>query len=140
MTGSTAPLAVTQGDPSGIGPEIALKAWRARDAKTAPWFLLADPDHIARMAAALGLDVPVVAVTPAQAADAFATALPVVPLKAQVIGVPGKPDPRDAPATLESIERAVMLVRSGEASGLVTNPIAKDVLYKAGFHHPGHTE
>ena len=140
MHGFTAPLAVTQGDPSGIGPEITLKAWRARDAKTAPWFLLADPKHIARTAAALGLDVPVVEVTPAQAAEAFATALPVVPLKAKVIGTPGKPDPQDAPATLESIERAVMLVRSGQASGLVTNPIAKDVLYKAGFHHPGHTE
>lgn len=140
MTGIPAPLAVTQGDPSGIGPEIALKAWRARDAKTAPWFLLADPEHITRTAKALGLDVPVAVVTPAQAADAFATALPVVPLKAKVIGAPGRPDPQDAPATLESIERGVMLVRSGQASGLVTNPIAKDVLYKAGFHHPGHTE
>jgi 4-hydroxythreonine-4-phosphate dehydrogenase len=75
-----------------------------------------------------------------QASEAFATALPVVPLKAKVIGAPGRPDPQDAPATLESIERGVMLVRHGEASGLVTNPIAKDVLYKAGFHHPGHTE
>ena len=140
MTASTAPLAVTQGDPSGIGPEIALKAWRARDAQTAPWFLLADPAQIARTATALGLDVPIAQVTPEQAADAFATALPVVLLKAKVIGEPGRPDPRDAPATLESIERAVMLVRSGQASGLVTNPIAKDVLYKAGFHHPGHTE
>ena len=135
-----APLAVTQGDPSGIGPEIAIKAWLARDAHTPPWFLLADPQHIARMAQALGLPASVAQVTPAQAANAFPTALPVVPLKAAVIGAPGQPDPRDAPATLESIERGVMLVRSGQASGLVTNPIAKDVLYKAGFHHPGHTE
>ena len=140
MKGFTAPLAVTQGDPSGIGPEIAIKAWLARDAHTPPWFLLADPQHIARTVAALGLDVPIIEVTPAQATDAFATALPVVPLKAPVIGAPGRPDPQDAPATLESIERGVMLVRSGQASGLVTNPIAKDVLYKAGFHHPGHTE
>ena len=140
MTGFTAPLAVTQGDPSGIGPEIAIKAWRARTAQTAPWFLLADPEHIARTASALGIDVPIAQVTPAQAAETFATALPVVPLKAPVVGTPGSPDPQDAPATLESIERGVMLVRSGEASGLVTNPIAKDVLYKAGFHHPGHTE
>ena len=140
MQGFIAPLAVTQGDPSGIGPEIALKAWRARDAKTAPWFLLADPKHIARTAAALGLDVPIIEAPPAQASAAFATALPVVPLKASVIGAPGLPDPQDAPATLEAIERGVMLVRSGQASGLVTNPIAKNVLYKAGFHHPGHTE
>ena len=138
--GFTAPIAVTQGDPSGIGPEIAIKAWQARGTTSAPWFLLADPKHIARTAAALRLEVPVIEVTPAQAREAFATALPVVPLKAQVIGEPGRPDPQDAPATLESIERAVMLVRNGQASCLVTNPIAKDVLYKAGFHHPGHTE
>jgi 4-hydroxythreonine-4-phosphate dehydrogenase len=140
MTAFSAPLAVTQGDPSGIGPEIALKAWLARDAGTPPWLLLADPEHMARTAAALGLDVPLAQVTPAQAAKAFATALPIAPLKASVIGVPGLPNPQDAPATLEAIERGVLMVRSGEASALVTNPIAKDVLYKAGFHHPGHTE
>jgi len=137
---AASPLAVTQGEPSGIGPEIALKAWLSRGPNTPPWFLLADPDHMARTAAALGLDVPMAQVTPEQAAEAFTAALPVVPLKAKVIGAPGRPDPQDAPATLESIERAVLLVRSGQASALVTNPIAKDVLYKAGFHHPGHTE
>ncbi len=135
-----APLAVTQGDPSGIGPEIAIKAWLARDADTPPWFLLADPDHIVRTAQAMGLSAPVAQITPAQAVEAFTTALPVAPLRASVIGTPGKPDPQDAPATLEAIERGVMMVRSGEAGALVTNPIAKDVLYKAGFHHPGHTE
>lgn len=140
MSDSAAPLAVTQGDPSGVGPEIAIKAWLARKADTPPWFLLADPGHIARTVEALGLQAPITQVTPAQAADVFATALPVVPLHAKVIGAPGEPDPQDAPATLEAIERAVMMVRHGEARALVTNPIAKDVLYKAGFHHPGHTE
>ena len=140
MSDRAAPLALTQGDPSGVGPEIAIKAWLARDAETPPWFLLADPKHIARVAQSLGLNAPIAEVTPAQAIDAFATSLPIAPLHASVIGTPGKPDPQDAPATLEAIERGVMLVRSGEASALVTNPIAKDVLYKAGFHHPGHTE
>ncbi len=137
---TAAPLAVTQGDPSGIGPEIAIKAWLARDANTPPWFLLADPQHIARTASSLGLAAPIAQVEPDQTAATFATALPVVPLKAEVVGASGKPDPCDAPSTLESIERGVMLVRSGQASALVTNPIAKDVLYKAGFGHPGHTE
>ena len=140
MSDRAAPLAVTQGDPSGVGPEIAIKAWLARKADAPPWFLLADPDHIERTAKTLGLDAPVKGVTPAQAADVFAQALPVVPLHARVIGIPGKPDALDAPATLEAIERGVMMVRSGQARALVTNPIAKDVLYKAGFHHPGHTE
>ena len=137
---TAAPLAVTQGDPSGIGPEIAIKAWLARDANTPPWFLLADPQHIARTASSLGLAAPIAQVEPDQTAATFATALPVVPLKAEVVGAPGKPDPCDAPSTLESIERAVGFVRAGEASAVVTNPIAKEPLYRAGFHHPGHTE
>ena len=134
------PLALTQGDPSGIGPEIALKAWLRRSPQTRPWFLLADPAHLARTAAQLGLPVPMACVAPAEAASVFARALPIVPLQAQVQGPPGRPDIRDAPATLEAIERAVGLVRTGEAAAMVTNPIAKDVLYSAGFHHPGHTE
>ena len=136
----SAPLALTQGDPSGVGVEIALKCWLARDASTMPFFLLANPDHVARVAVALGLNVPVRSCSPAEAAALFATALPVVALANPVLGPPGAPDPRDAPATLESIERAVGYVRSGEASAVITNPIAKEPLYRAGFHHPGHTE
>jgi 4-hydroxythreonine-4-phosphate dehydrogenase len=134
------PLAVTQGDPSGIGLEITIKAWRQRNDATTPFFVLTDPDHLKRHAAALGLSVPIVSVEPHEAAKAFRGALPVVSLTAKVRGEPGKPDPVDAASTLESIERAVSLVRSGQASAVVTNPIAKDVLYRAGFRHPGHTE
>ena len=134
------PLALTQGDPSGIGPEIALKAWLARQKQDRPWFLLADPDHIQRVAEHLGLRVPVQAVTSLQAPAIFDAALPVVPLSTKVRGTFGAPEVSDAPATLESIERAVEMTRAGEAAGVVTNPIAKEVLYRAGFRHPGHTE
>ena len=134
------PLAVTQGDPSGIGPEIALKAWIGRQPGTRPWFLLADPDHLKRVAADLGLQVQIETATAHEVGGIFDDALPVVPLAAKVVGTPGKPDASDAHATLESIERAVIMTRHGEAAGVVTNPIAKDVLYRAGFHHPGHTE
>jgi 4-hydroxythreonine-4-phosphate dehydrogenase len=137
---SELPLALTQGDPSGIGPEIALKAWRARKPGSRPWFLLADPDHMARVAADLGISVPIAAVAADRVGATFASALPVVPLRAKVRGLPGRPHEDDAAATLESIERAVVMTRQGEAAGVVTNPIAKDVLYRAGFHHPGHTE
>ena len=135
-----AALAVTQGDPSGIGVEIAIKAWRGRGPGTPPFFLLADPDHVVRQARALGLDAPVEACAPAEATHVFGRALPIVPLVARVSGEPGTPCADDAPATLEAIELGVSLVRAGEASALVTNPINKDVLYKAGFRHPGHTE
>jgi 4-hydroxythreonine-4-phosphate dehydrogenase len=134
------PLAVTQGDPSGIGPEIAIKAWLARGADTPPWFLLADPQHIARVASLIGAQVPISSVEPEEACNIFATALPVIALQNPVKGEAGSPDAADAAATLEAIEHGVELVRAGRARALVTNPIAKDVLYSAGFHHPGHTE
>ncbi|ATQ68404.1 MULTISPECIES: 4-hydroxythreonine-4-phosphate dehydrogenase PdxA [Methylosinus] len=141
MSATLPPLALTQGDPSGIGPELALKAWRARDERgLPPFFVLADPDHLARTAAALGLEVPLREATPSQAAAIFPQALPVAPLGRAVRGAPGAPDPEDAAATILSIERAVELATQGEASALVTNPIAKNVLYAAGFAHPGHTE
>ncbi|NNM72608.1 4-hydroxythreonine-4-phosphate dehydrogenase PdxA [Enterovirga aerilata] len=136
----TRPLALTQGDPAGIGPEIALKAWLRRDDGLPPFFVLSDPDFLARAAARLGLDVPVRVVVPENAEAVFAKALPVVPLSRRVSAEPSRPDPASAAATIESIEQAVALTRSGEAAAVVTCPIAKHVLYAAGFHHPGHTE
>ena len=128
------------GDPSGIGPEIALMAWLRRRPGDRPFFVLGDPDHLARTARRIGLDVALRAVGAPQAGDAFADALPVVALKAKVIGEPGAPAPADAAATIEAIETGVSLVRAGAAHALVTNPISKDNLYRAGFTHPGHTE
>jgi len=129
------------GDPSGIGPEIALKAWGERHRQSlSPFFVLADPAHLTRLAKTLRLDVPVRACEPEEATQIFATALPVVALSEPVVGMPGKPDAADAALTIESIMRAVELVHAGAAAAVVTNPISKDNLYKAGFKHPGHTE
>ncbi len=135
------PLLLTQGDPAGIGPELTLKAWLQRnEASLPPFAVLADPDHLARVAKEHGWKVPIAPGEPAKAASAFERALPVIPLKARVAALPGKPDSAWAPSVIESIETAVGLVRSGTAAALVTNPIAKHVLYDAGFRHPGHTE
>jgi 4-hydroxythreonine-4-phosphate dehydrogenase len=135
------PLALTQGDPAGIGPEIALKAWLKRREHALPAFaVITDPDFMRATAATLGLPVPIEAVDAAESAAAFERALPVVPLGMRVQSAPGRPVPASAEATIASIERAVDLVRSGGAGALVTNPIAKSVLYSAGFSHPGHTE
>jgi 4-hydroxythreonine-4-phosphate dehydrogenase len=139
--GRSPPHAHTLGDPAGIGPELALQAWaRRREAGLPPFLCLGSPDHYRRAAQALGWTVPVRETAPEEAADAFADALPVLPLKNPVSAEPGRPDPASAPATLESIETAVALTRRGEAAAVVTNPIAKHVLYAAGFRHPGHTE
>ena len=91
-------------------------------------------------AAAAGLDVPVVEVDIGDVLDAFGTALPVVALRARVRATPGRAAVESAPAVIESIERCVEDVRHGRARAVVTAPIMKDVLYRAGFAHPGHTE
>lgn len=136
------PLAVTMGEPAGIGGEIVLKAWSARASESVPPFVvLDDPDRLSRLAAAIGLTVPVRAVASASAAvAAFADALPVLPQALAAAVEPGRPDPANGAAVIASIDRAVDLVRSGQAAAVVTNPIQKSALYAAGFRHPGHTE
>ena len=111
-----------------------------RERAVPPFAILADPDRLGALARALGWDVPIRAADIAATPDIFAEAMPVLPLVARAAPVPGRADPANAPAILEAIERAVALVARGEAAALVTNPIAKHVLYAAGFRHPGHTE
>lgn len=141
MSDPSLPLALTQGDPSGIGPELALEAWAARIERAVPrFFVVGDPAHLAHVAQAMGLGVPIATARPCEANDIFPNALPVFPLGLEVRGAPGTPEASDARATVLSIERAVECVATGEARALVANPIAKSVLYEAGFEHPGHTE
>lgn len=138
---TTLPLAVTMGDPAGIGPELLLKAWRARKAqRLPPFFAVADPSLLSRVAENLGLEVPLAVATPETATKMFDAALPVVALGHEINVIAGQPDKANAPAIIESIERAVAGVAQGSARGVVTNPIAKATLYAAGFKHPGHTE
>ena len=141
MRDAELPLALSVGDPSGVGPEIAIAAWQARDsAGVSPFYLLADPLLIAACARRLGADVAIVETTPAQASRVFHGALPVVPLVARFVDSPGRPDPANAAGTVEAIERAVADCLAGHAAAVVTCPIAKKPLYDAGFGFPGHTE
>jgi 4-hydroxythreonine-4-phosphate dehydrogenase len=134
------PLAMTMGEPAGIGPELALRAWMRRAEIGAAFFVIADPAALRGLARDLALDVPIALVEPGGAGETFERALPVVALSVSAAATPGRPDSAYARATIESIERAVGYVRSGEASAVVTNPIAKHVLYESGFGFPGHTE
>ena len=139
----SAPLAVTMGEPAGIGGELTLKAWLARRAmaSTRPFVALDDPDRLAGIARALALDVPLRVVSSVgEAAGVFAVALPVLPVPLAVASVAGRLDPANAAPVIASIERAVALSLAGEVAGLVTNPIQKKTLQQAGFRHPGHTE
>ncbi len=135
------PLALTLGEPAGIGSDITLLAWLRRDElKLPPFYLLGDAAFVAGRAEALGLKVPLAEIGATEASAAFARALPVAATGNHATAQPGKPDASSADAAINSIRRAVADVRSGLAGAVVTNPIAKSVLYRAGFRHPGHTE
>ena len=125
-------LVLSMGDPAGIGGEIAGKAWTALRESGPGFVMVGDPG---------GMGVPVRVVgSVAEGRQVFGEALPVLALTLEVAVVPGRPDTGNARAVIASIERAVRLVQAGEARAVVTNPIAKCVLYGAGFAFPGHTE
>ncbi len=131
------------GEPAGIGGEIALKAWAARRASTPVFFAIDDAERLRALATRFGIATPVVAIAhPREAASVFARALPVLapayPLQAAV--TLGAPSSTSAPAVIGAIDQAVALAKSGDAGGLVTNPIQKASLMDAGFSFPGHTE
>ncbi|KXV17666.1 4-hydroxythreonine-4-phosphate dehydrogenase PdxA [Gluconobacter oxydans] len=129
------PLALTLGDPAGIGPQLAAEAWRRlRHSGEGAFFWLGDPRLVERA-------VPVTCIaTPEEAAAVFADSLPVLPVPCEVEVIPSQPDSRNAAATISSIRQAVEYALAGRAGGVVTNPIAKHVLAAAGFPYPGHTE
>jgi len=132
-------LAVTMGEPAGIGGELTLKAWAAQRHALPPFVVLDDPARLAALARRLGLEVPLRLVQEPDA-TAFATALPVLPVKLARPSAPGRLDPTNGAAVLASIRRAAELALAGAVAGVVTQPIQKSTLYAAGFQHPGHTE
>jgi 4-hydroxythreonine-4-phosphate dehydrogenase len=135
------PLALTLGEPVGIGPDLALAVWQRRvELDAPPFYLIGGADFLAKRARGLGLDIPLAVVTPDEATAAFERALPVVPFDLAVTAAPSKPDASSAPAAIASIRRAVADVLAGRAAAVVTNPVAKNVLYRSGFAEPGHTE
>src|ERR1700742_304076 len=135
------PLALTLGEPAGIGPDIAITAWLQRnELSLPPFYLLGDCTFLRDRAKALGLDVRFAEVGVEDTLATFADALPVVATGCTATAQPGLPDGSSAAAAIASIRQAVSDVVAGRAGAVVTNPIAKSVLYRAGFRHPGHTE
>jgi 4-hydroxythreonine-4-phosphate dehydrogenase len=135
------PLALTLGEPAGIGPDIALRAFALRKEKNVPaFYLVADRHFMTACAQRLGMDISIADVEPEDTVTTFASALPVVALDMTITAKPGRPDGSSALAAIASIKRAASDVLEGRAGAIVTNPIAKDVLYQAGFADPGHTE
>lgn len=140
-----APLALTLGEPAGIGPEITFKAWQMRKTAALPPFALIAPGgFVSGLRDRLSPDTPIEVIADlSEAAAVFKGALPVfeADLPSSVpLPEPGRPSTDTAELVIGSIRAAVTLCRNAQASGIVTNPISKSVLYKAGFSHPGHTE
>lgn len=142
-----APLAVTMGEPAGVGAEVILKAYGAlRAGGSLPFFVLDDPARLSSLARQLQIDVPCTTIEqPGDAIDAFKEGLPVLPMAGADLAslrdvTFGKPTPKTAPTVVSSIESAVKLALAGQASGVVTMPIQKSILQEAGFSFPGHTE
>ncbi len=138
---SRLPLALTLGEPAGIGPDLTLALWQRRAELDLPaFYLLGEIDFLNDRARTLGLEVPLAPATPEEATAVFSHALPVASLGLAVSATPGRPDASSAPAAIASIRRAVADVLEGRAGAVVTNPVAKNVLYRSGFVEPGHTE
>ena len=135
------PLALSLGDPAGIGPELICEAWARRGAdRLPPFFAVGGADLLAKAARRRGLDIAVTRIEePAQAGSVFDTALPVLG-SADAEYQPGQPDRAGAEFALASLESATGLALLGQAGGIVTGPIAKGLLATIGFDHPGQTE
>jgi 4-hydroxythreonine-4-phosphate dehydrogenase len=135
------PLALTLGEPAGIGPDIAFAAWlRRTELDLPPFYLIADPGFTLRRIERMGLSIPAAVVSPSEAGMVFNNALPIADLGVTITTQAGEPDATSAPAALAAIRRAVSDVCTGAAAAVVTNPVAKSVLYRSGFSEPGHTE
>jgi len=135
----SAPLAVTLGDPAGVGPEIIVKAWEALRENGPLFMVVGDHDALAAAPSRGGARLRRIG-SPESAADIFTDALPVLDLPLLSPVVAGKSSPAYASAIIRWIETGVGLALSGAVGGLVTAPIAKKPLYEAGFSFPGHTE
>ncbi len=131
------PLAISLGDPSGIGPEVVGKCWDQRDRFQLPPFMaIGDPRSIASV-----WDGPIASIDdPSEADSAFDVGLPLLTVASQEASLPGQPSVAGAHCSLDALELAVGLARSASAAAVVTGPVSKEQLYGIGFSHPGQTE
>ncbi|WP_127145831.1 4-hydroxythreonine-4-phosphate dehydrogenase PdxA [Pelagibacterium montanilacus] len=137
----TAPLALSMGEPAGVGPDVIVSIYaRRREIALSPFAVYGSAALLASRARRLGLDIAIQEATPETAVGIFDRALPVVPIEAEVDDNPGMLSEASAPLVIGAIKKAAADVMAGSARGLVTAPIHKAVLYAAGFAYPGHTE
>jgi len=141
MTFNILPLALTMGEPSGIGGEITLKAWSDNHQNLPPFCIIDCPSRLTNIADNFKINTPIKVIQEiSDTLKFFNEALPVLPIELKEDSILGSVNPINSSATILSIEKAVKLVEQGHAGGIVTNPINKEALYNIGFNFPGHTE
>jgi|TARA_B110000116_G_scaffold116680_1_gene101277 4-hydroxythreonine-4-phosphate dehydrogenase len=137
----TLPIAVTMGEPAGIGGELMCLAWASNAQDLPPIVLIDDPLRIEQLGETIKCPVKVIAISKAiEAVEIWPEAIPVIPLSLNKPVIPGILDPSNSSAVIASLDKAIKLTVTGETKGLVTNPIHKSVLYGKKFKDPGHTE
>jgi 4-hydroxythreonine-4-phosphate dehydrogenase len=141
MIKSDLPTILTMGEPSGIGGEIALKAWLSSHRELPPFCIIDSPTRLKEISRSLSLSAKISEISNIEeTANLFDKSLPVLPLKLPKDAIPGELNSQNSPAVISAIKQAVKLVQMGRANAVVTNPIHKNILYKSGFSYPGHTE
>ena len=142
MTEMALPIAVTMGEPAGIGGELVLKCWLSqRRLAVRPFYVIDDPNRIGSIAGRLGIDIRIRIIrSPSQAISSFSAELPVLPINVPTEVEPGVPKSANSKAVIESITTAVTAAQNGEAAAVVTNPVHKATLLQSEFPYPGHTE
>ncbi|MEP0190513.1 MAG: 4-hydroxythreonine-4-phosphate dehydrogenase PdxA [Erythrobacter sp.] len=140
------PLAISLGDPAGIGPEIIAESWANVSAKSpgkdqpTVFFVVGGVEVLRAAAQARGLDCPLIPIAQAhEALNAFHAGLPVL-AGLDTPYTPGKPTAEGAQLAFSSLKWATDLTLNGEAAGLVTAPVEKAGLAAQGFDYPGQTE
>lgn len=132
-------IALTMGEPAGVGAEITMKAWMTK--KTPVFFVIDDAERLRQLAQKLKLDISIKKINlPSEASIVFKNSLPVLHQPLRKLVNYGKPSLQNTTAVVKSIKTAVGLALEGKVSAIVTNPIHKKTLYDAGFRFPGHTE
>lgn len=136
-----APIAITMGEPAGIGPDLILQLFSRRaELELPPFVVFGSMAFLASRARRLGLQISFAETTPGLAAQEFAVSLPVIPIDGLVPDKPGDPSPLSGRVVMEAISRGVAETLNGACRAVVTAPIHKAALYTAGFKYPGHTE
>lgn len=143
MADARVTIAITMGDPAGVGPEVIVGAWPETFVHDiCRPFVVGHPEILRRAARLWRLPIRVEEIASPSEAQPSPQRLPCLPCgEDEILKVrPGTVDPRAGRAAYQAIVQAAQLVFGGQADALTTAPVHKEALHQAGYHYAGHTE